>query len=99
MAFFRWTEGADPVSSDANWRQEEIRRAVGTRMAGGTLACPSCDAPVFTTGRTVIGAPLACPYCEHAGLVRDFLSLHTPTRHAHVDVHVRMRSRRSGRLL
>jgi hypothetical protein len=37
-------------------------------------------------------AALACPYCAHGGRVRDFLSLASPTRPAHVDVHVRLRA-------
>ena len=91
MAFFRWTEGADPVHSDANWRQEEIRKSHSTRLAGGTLACPSCDAPVMPIGRMTPADALACPYCSHAGAVRDFLSLGAPTRPARVEVHVRVR--------
>ena len=89
---FRWTEGADPVRSDANWRQVEVRRTRSTRLAGGTLACPSCDAPVVPVGRMSPAAALACPYCSHGGAVRDFLSLAAPTRPAHVDVHVRVRA-------
>lgn len=93
MAFIRWTEGADPVRSDANWRQEEIRRSDATRMASGTLACPQCDAPVAPTGRMTPADALDCPYCAHAGAVRDFLSLATPSRPAHVQVHVRIGAR------
>ena len=96
MAFYRWTDGADPVGSDANWRQEEIRVAHGTRMAGGTLACPSCDAPVAPRGRMTPAEPLDCPYCLHAGPVRDFLSLAAPQRPARVAVHVRLPLERSG---
>lgn len=93
MAFIRWTEGADPVRSDANWRQEEIRRSTSTRLAHGTLACPRCDAPVAPTGRLSPADPIACPYCATAGAVRDFLSLASPARPAHVEVHVRLRRR------
>jgi uncharacterized paraquat-inducible protein A len=92
MAFIRWTEGADPVRSDAHWRQEEIRRSQSTRMASGTLACPECDAPVSPTGRMTPADALACPYCAHGGAVRDFLSLASPARPARVDVHVRIRA-------
>lgn len=90
MALHRWTDGADPVGTDANWRQEEIRVAHGTRMAGGTLACPCCDAPVAPRGRMTPADPLACPYCLHGGHVRDFLSLGAPQRPARVAVHVRL---------
>ena len=89
MAFLRWTEGPDPVGSDAHWRQEEIRRATSTRLASGTLACPECDAPVAPAGRLSPADPLACPYCAHGGAVRDFLSLGSPARPARVVVRVR----------
>ena len=58
-------------------------------LATGTLACPSCDAPV-SPGETPLrpADPLACPYCLHAGAVRDFLSLGEPTRPARVSVRV-----------
>ena len=91
MAFFRWTEGADPVRSDANWRQQEIRRSPSTRLASGTLACPECDAPVSPTGRMTPADAIGCPYCGHAGVVREFLSLAPPARPARVDVYVRIR--------
>ena len=61
-------------------------------MAAGTFACPHCDAPVSPGGRPLRPMePVACPYCGHAGAVRDFLSLATPTRPAHVEVRVRAR--------
>ena len=70
----------------------EERRATRTNVvASGTLACPSCDAPVSPGGRSLpAGAPLRCPLCDHAGAVRDFLSLATPTRPARVRVVVSM---------
>jgi hypothetical protein len=74
----------------AKIRIEEERRAVRTtRLAGGTLACPSCDAPVAPGGRVLAPPdPLACPFCDHAAAVRDFLSLTGPIRPARVAVHV-----------
>lgn len=65
-------------------------------MAAGTFACPACDAPVSPGGRPLRPMePVACPYCGHAGAVRDFLSLATPTRPAHVEVRVRASPRDS----
>jgi hypothetical protein len=73
----------------------EERRAVrSSRLAGGTMACPACDAPVMPGPGPVSPAdPLLCPYCAHAAAVRDFLSLTTPTRPARVDVRVVHRRR------
>jgi hypothetical protein len=59
------------------------------RIAGGTLACPSCDAPVAPAGVVAPADPMACPACACSGTVRDFLSLATPTRPARVDVRIR----------
>jgi hypothetical protein len=68
----------------------ELRLGRSTRLAGGTLACPSCDAPVaLTDGPVAPAAPLGCPYCGLAGAVRDFLSLSSPVRPARVEVRVR----------
>ena len=72
-------------------RHEERDDERASRLGGGTLACPSCDAPVSPAGRTLrLGDGLGCPYCLHRGPVRDFLSLAAPTRPAHVDVMVRV---------
>ena len=74
----------------ATKRFEERRTARTSHMASGTLACPSCDAPVAPVGRVFAPwDPLECPYCEHAGPVRHFLSLAGPSRPARVAVHVR----------
>ncbi len=67
------------------------RRRTGV-VAAGTLACPSCDAPVAPVGRMRLTAQLACPFCAHAGPVRDFLSLAMPARPAHVVVRVSSQS-------
>ena len=71
-------------------RHEDRPDERGSRLAGGTLACPSCDAPVSAAERTLRpGDRLGCPFCLHRGPVRDFLSLAAPTRPAHVVVIVR----------
>jgi hypothetical protein len=89
MALRRSIDGSEPVGRLSGPR--EIRRVLrSTRLAGGTLACPSCDAPVAPGPRALSPAePIACPYCRHAAPVREFLSLASPTRPARVAVHVR----------
>jgi hypothetical protein len=69
---------------------EEIRRAErSTVFATGTLACPSCDAPVAVREAGLAPADaLQCPFCAHEGAVRDFLTLGEPTRPTRVEVHV-----------
>jgi hypothetical protein len=69
----------------------ELRRSVATReLATGTLACPSCDAPVLPDAGGMSPADrLSCGFCDHDGAVRDFLSLGEPTRPTRVVVRVR----------
>ena len=68
---------------------EELRIARGSHVARGTLACPSCDAPVAPLARGMSPAEaLGCPFCAHEAAVRDFLSLADPARPARVDVRV-----------
>jgi len=90
----RGAEGAEPIRADAiervsEPRELELRGDRRNRVASGTLACPACDAPV-APGPTALAParPLACPVCGHAGAVRDFLSLATPSRPARVAVRV-----------
>jgi hypothetical protein len=66
---------------------EEERRA-HRRLGGGTLACPTCDAPVALAGPASPAAALGCPWCGHDAAVRDFLTLGAPTRPARVEVRV-----------
>ena len=91
MAFQR--DGSDPIRGERIGRLDgEHRLAHSTLLATGTLACPHCDLPVAPGPQPL--APrdaVACGYCGHAGAVRDFLSLATPTRPAHVEVRVRPR--------
>jgi hypothetical protein len=70
-------------------RFEEFRPARSSRLAGGTLACPGCDAPVATGDRILTPSDdLGCPYCGRTGPLRDFLSLAAPSRPARVEVRV-----------
>jgi hypothetical protein len=94
VALSREFDGADPIRPQS--AGQELRRIRQTgHLATGTLACPTCDAPVAPGARPLspIDA-LACPYCGHAGAVRDFLSLASPSRPARVEI--RVVSRRRG---
>jgi hypothetical protein len=59
-------------------------------VATGTLACPTCDAPVAPVGAMRLDATIECPVCARLGRVREFLSLRQPTRAAHVVVRLRL---------
>ncbi|MEA2409765.1 MAG: hypothetical protein QOC77_326 [Thermoleophilaceae bacterium] len=70
---------------------QELRVKRSSIVAYGTLACPSCDAPVALGGERVSPPdPLSCPFCAHHAAARDFLSLRAPTRPARVAVRVLM---------
>jgi hypothetical protein len=98
VSWFRSTEGADPLRSDATTGPQEVRKATrSTQLATGTLACPECDAPVAPDRPLRPSDAIACPYCAHGGPVRDFLSLAAPTRPARVEVHVVQRLRLAPR--
>jgi hypothetical protein len=72
----------------------EERRSRSGHLATGTLACPTCDAPVaLATAFAGPADPLGCPYCDHSGAVRDFLSLEAPSRPARVAVRIIARRR------
>jgi len=84
---------SDPVRSEAVTRPEH-RKARGTRIAEGTLACPRCDAPVALAGPVSPAEQIGCPFCSHQGPVRTFLSLEPPSRPARVEVTARLPDRR-----
>ena len=89
MALHRGIEDGPEQTGRARVVEEERRIARTSLLARGTLACPSCDAPVAPTRPSLAPPdPLACPYCDHAAAVRDFLSLDAPSRPARVDVRV-----------
>jgi hypothetical protein len=79
---------SEPVGGLAGAHEyRQLKRSA--RLAAGTLACPRCDVPVaLASGRASPAEPLGCPFCGHAGAVRDFLSLGSPSRPAHVEVRV-----------
>lgn len=71
----------------AHFFYEERRSARPWQLGTGSLACPLCDAPVALPGRSARPADaLDCPFCDHAGAVRDFLSLAAPARAPRVNV-------------
>ena len=72
-------------------RPERHRVEGWSHLAAGTIACPSCDAPVLPRhGGMTPAESLTCGYCLHSGVVRDFLSLDEPTRPTRVAVRVRL---------
>jgi hypothetical protein len=93
VALQRGIDDSEPVRPDRVERldgtYEQRRDARFARISYGTLACPSCDAPVALDGAVAPAAALGCPFCAHTGFVRDFLSLAAPTRPARVEVRVR----------
>ncbi|MBI5105837.1 MAG: hypothetical protein HZB46_12815 [Solirubrobacterales bacterium] len=89
MSLHRGMDGAEPLRPDpVGQHHEEERRARSGHLASGTLACPSCDAPVALDSPASPAHPLACPFCAREGALREFLSLGEPTRPAHVVVRV-----------
>ncbi|MEO8687613.1 MAG: hypothetical protein ABI611_05265 [Solirubrobacteraceae bacterium] len=102
MSFQRGIDGGEPVRPDpvgGTSETHDYRRRVNTgRLGTGTLACPRCDAPVaLAPGPAAVGDPLGCPYCQHAGSVRDFLSLASPARPARVAIRIVARPPRALR--
>jgi hypothetical protein len=86
VSFERGFSDSEPVGRQARSRADRRDAHVGV-MGAGTLACPTCDAPIAPGPRPLTPAePLACPVCLHLGPVRDFLSLATPARPARVQV-------------
>ncbi|WP_026911506.1 hypothetical protein [Patulibacter minatonensis] len=86
MSIKRGFSDSEPVGRQARARADRRDSHVGA-MGYGTLACPSCDAPVSPgPGPRSPSDALACPVCDHAGRIRDFLSMAAPVRPARVEV-------------
>jgi hypothetical protein len=84
-------DGPESVRPDSEGRvvHEERRVVRSPIVAHGTLACPSCDAPVaLGDARLAPPDPIDCPFCDHHGAAREFLSLSTPGRPARVIVRI-----------
>lgn len=93
MSFERGSESSPADPSGREGRVQHIRQDVRVGpLAVGTIACPVCDAPVALPRGTMAPVdPLRCPVCDHAGRVRDFLTLAAagrPARPARVTVRV-----------
>jgi hypothetical protein len=92
VSISRGIDGSEPLRPEpvggASGLHEERRSTRTSILAVGTLACPSCDAPVAPSGPLAPADPLACPFCASTGRVRDFLSLAAPARPARVVVRV-----------
>jgi hypothetical protein len=87
-------DGSEPIARASGAHAEERRVAHSGRLGAGTLACGRCDAPVaIGVGPLSLIDTLTCPFCENCAPVRDFLSLASPTRPAHVVVRVTQPSR------
>ena len=70
---------------------EERRAGRSSWLGTGSLSCPQCDAPApLLDGPATPSTLLGCPYCDHAGSVREFLSLSAPHRAPRVNVFVRL---------
>lgn len=98
MAFQRGVDGADPTRRDRAARvegsYEEHRHGRAWWLGTGTLACPTCDAPIALTSQPLGPTDrLDCPYCSHSAPLRDFLSLSQPTRPTRVSLRVVDRDR------
>lgn len=77
-------------------RHERRRAETSWQLATGTLACPTCDAPILPGPEAMSPAEhLSCGFCQHLGPLRDFLSLAEPTRPTRVSVRVRILPSRS----
>ena len=89
MGLHRGIDGSDPVRPQPVGRLAGAEdRRIGTvqTLGSGTLACPSCDAPVALGGTMRPHDALSCPFCGCAGALREFLSLAAPTRPARVEI-------------
>jgi hypothetical protein len=94
VALHREIDGSEPVRPQPverlSGRHERHQSESSWQLATGTLACPSCDAPVLpAAGGISPGDSIACGFCMRVGPVREFLSLAEPTRPARVVVRVR----------
>ena len=88
MAFERTGEGSGPLRRGTDTHHEEHRVSRSGIVAAGTFACPHCDAPIPPHVPIKPVALMICPYCLRSGRARDFLSLESPSRAAHVEVRV-----------
>jgi hypothetical protein len=80
---------SEPVGRQARAGANRHDAHVSGLLGVGTLACPTCDLPVSPgPGARSPTDALQCPACDHAGPLREFLSLAVPSRPARVEVRV-----------
>jgi hypothetical protein len=91
VAFERASDGSDPVRGAGGTHHVEQRIRHTTLVAAGTFACPHCDAPIPPHMPVKPVSLVICPYCLRSGRARDFLSLESPSRAAHVEVRIVLR--------
>lgn len=87
----RGIDGSEPLRPEPITRvggPQEERRVTRGILGIGTLACPSCDAPVVPARALSPAESIACPYCARSGPVREFLSLAAPARPTRVEVRI-----------
>jgi len=98
VGLHRGIDDSEPIRPIGDEVSHEEHRAARTGIvAVGTLACPSCDAPVALYGRISPPDPLACPFCDHFGAAREFLSLEPPVRPTRVAVRITAQHRSASR--
>jgi hypothetical protein len=91
VGIFSGIDGDEPIRPERIERpgdfDPERRVAREWDLGMGTIACPSCDAPVALPRVPMAPLdPLLCPLCGTAGIVRDFLTVGEPTRPMRVQV-------------
>src|SRR3954452_21269346 len=88
MGLHRGIDDSEPIRQIGDDVTHEEHRAARTGVvAYGTLACPSCDAPVaLGEPRVSPRDPLMCPFCAHGPPARDFLPREPPVRLTRVAV-------------
>jgi hypothetical protein len=99
MGLHRGIDGSEPVRPAVDEIAHlEQRFARSTVVAVGTLACPSCDAPVALCGARISPPdPIDCPFCDHRDAAREFLSLDPPVRPTRVAVRITAQHRSASR--
>jgi hypothetical protein len=94
MALFRQIDPEQPERQQGT-EQFIPRKSEGrgrNAIARGSLACPTCDLPVVSSGRIAIVARVRCPFCRAIHPARSFVRLDTPdTSLNEVEVTARLR--------
>ena len=104
MGIIRGIDGSEPIRPQGIERPSDLRpeRRIGRawHIGSGTIACPSCDAPVMLPRVPMAPRdPLLCPVCGVEGTVRDFLTVGEPTRPTRVEVRAVYRPSVPGHLV